>query len=152
MSFYGNGLKKNYPIATTRAQNTSPPTLLLGVGFNKLFARKETSAWEAQLDLSYAIQNVTPRLATTDKDWVQFKGFSPGVTINYFMQLGKSKISDYYGHPMLLNHNLCFHVGTRPLFYDMKEANGILVEMGIAYRMGLFSIKSYKLKEDYFWK
>jgi hypothetical protein len=152
MSFYGNELKKDYPLTTTRAQNRTPPTLLIGIGLQKSFEQKEKSGWELQLELSYAIQNVTPRLTNNDNDWVQFKGFSPGIVINYFKQLGNKKVSDYYGNPVLISHNLNFHAGPRVLVYNFKEANGVMLEIGISYRMGIHPIHSYRLKESSFYQ
>jgi hypothetical protein len=69
-----------------------------------------------------------------------------------FAQLGNKKVSDYYGRPVLLSHNLNFHTGFRSLFYDVKVANGLMIEVGISYRMGIHPIQSYRFKEDYFWR
>lgn len=91
MGFYGNRLKQNYPILSGREQNSAPPTLMLGLGLNKALIKKERRELNVQLELNYAIQNVTPKLGDSDDDWTQLNGFSPGIVSNYLIQIGKNK-------------------------------------------------------------
>ncbi len=145
MSFYGNKLKQDYPLTTTREQNTAPPTLLLGLILGKWFERINIQA-----EISSAIQNVTERLGDSDNDWVQLKGWSPGIVINYPIVLGKEKPMYYYGSPVLLGHSLNVHLGIRAINFSLSEASGMMAEFGISYRMMINSIREYKLKDEFF--
>ena len=149
MSFYGNGLKKPYPISSTRQQNQTPPTLLLGLGASRVLSRGEDTELNLQLDMMYAIQNVTPRLDVYDEDWVQLKGFSPGVTMNYLLRIGKEKLYFYYGEPAFMAHYLNFHTALRPLFFNLEAATGTMLEVGISYRFGHLVVGEYRLKQGY---
>jgi len=145
-SFYGNKLKENYPINSTRAQNNAPPTLLIGLIFGKWFDH-----FNVQGELNFAVQNVTEKLGDSDPDWVQFKGWSPGLIVNFPIKLGKSKPMYYYGAPNLLENNLNIHFGIRYMKFSIREATGMMAELGLSYRMVLKGVKEYKLKEE-FWK
>jgi hypothetical protein len=147
MNLYGNRLKQPYPITSTRTQNGAPPTLLLGAGLTKQLAVQEGREFMLQLDLTYAVQNVTPKEGETDKDWTQLKGISPGVSANYVIKIGNDHISTAYGTPPVLNHYLNMHAGLRPLLLNLKQAIGLMVEFGLAYRMGFHTIDEYKLKQ-----
>ncbi|GHA61058.1 hypothetical protein [Pontibacter akesuensis] len=147
MSFYGNKLKQPYPISSGREQNSAPPMLMLGVAANKAFAEKERTEFNAQLELAYAVQNVTPKLEYEDEDWVQLKGFSPGVVVNYLIKLGKDRASFYYGAPTLYNHYLNVHGAVRPVFFNLKEATGLMLEVGLSYRLGTHFVDEYRLKQ-----
>ena len=147
MSFYGNKLKQNYPINSSRDQNSAPPTLLIGAGINKVLQVKEKSELMVQLELSYAVQNITPKLETQDEDWVQLNGFSPGLVLNYLRKIGKDKPVYYYGRPSIFNHYVNFHGAIRPVFFDLKEATGLMAELGVSYRLGIQAVDEYRLKQ-----
>lgn len=149
MSFYGNKLKQEYPVNSPRQQNSAPPTLLMGLALNKILHEKERREFHLQLELNYAVQNVTARLGEYDPDWVQLQGFSPGVVGNYLTKIGKDKTSHYYGAPTIYNHYLNIHGALRPVFFDLKEATGVMVEVGLAYRMGYHFISAYRVKPDF---
>ncbi|WP_266205346.1 hypothetical protein [Pontibacter kalidii] len=146
MSFYGNELKQDYPISSSREQNSAPPTLLLGLAANKAFAAKERTEFMAQVELAYAVQNVTPKLEHGDEDWVQLEGFSPGIVLSYLVQLGKDKPGINYGTPSITNHYLNIHAAVRPVFFNLKEATGFMVEVGVSYRLSSHFVDEYRLK------
>ncbi|KAA5544229.1 hypothetical protein [Adhaeribacter rhizoryzae] len=148
MSFYGNKLKEPYPLQVTRAQNNAPPTLFLGIIASKLLSQKEQSNFNLQLELNYAIQNVTPKESENDKDWVQLQGFSPGLVANYALKIGKDKLYYYYGSPMLYSNYFNLNGGIRPIFFNLKEASGLMLEFGISFRMGMHGVTEYKLKPE----
>ncbi|MBK8444928.1 MAG: hypothetical protein IPL35_16635 [Sphingobacteriales bacterium] len=141
MNFYINKLKEKYPLNTTRQQFDAPPTLLVGLIFGKWFDK-----FNIQGELGPIIQNVTENLGEYDKDWVQLKGWTSGVVINYPIKLGKSKPQYYYGSPTLLEHNLNLHFGLRYIKLSLKEATGAMVELGLSYRITSKKVKEYKLK------
>lgn len=147
MSFYGNKLKQDYPISSSRKQNSAPPTLLLGLAANKAFAVKERTEFMVQVELAYAIQNVTPKLENEDKDWVQLEGFSPGLVLNYLVKLGKDRPSMNYGAPSITNHYLNFHAAVRPVIFNLKEATGVMAEVGVSYRLSSHFVDEYRLKQ-----
>lgn len=146
MNFYGNKLKKAFPIASNRAQNDDLPTLFWGIGLSKVFTDTR-SKFVLQCELNYVIQNITPKLDDTDKDWVQFKGFSPSIVAHYMIQIGKSKFT-FFPEPTLTNHYINFHAAFRPYFLNQKKANGTMLEVGLSYRLGYNYVKDYKLKSE----
>ncbi|PSR54360.1 hypothetical protein AHMF7605_12985 [Adhaeribacter arboris] len=146
MSFYGNKLKQEYHLFTSRDQNSAPPTMLLGVGVNKFIFQQEHREFNLQLAVCYAIQNITPKLNESDQEWTQLEGFSPGLVANYLVKIGKDKVGYYYGSPLLRNNYLNFHGAIRPVFFHLKQASGLMLELEISYRMGLHAVSEYKLK------
>ena len=144
MSFYGNKLKKEYPINSTREQLTAPPTLLARLIIGKWFDR-----FNVQGELNIGVQNITEKLGDNDTGWVQLKGWSPGIVLNYPIKLGKSKPLYYYGAPTLLENNLNIHLGIRYLKLSIKEATGLMAELGVSYRMAIKGINEYKFKDDF---
>jgi len=144
MSFYGNKLKEEYPLNTTREQFNAPPTLLVGLIFGKWFDK-----FNIQGELNFGVQNITEKLDNTDKDWIQLNGWSPGVIFNYPIKLGKSKPMYYYWAPTLLENNVNFHFGIRYLKLSLKEATGLMIELGVSYRMAIKGINEYKLKNEF---
>jgi hypothetical protein len=146
MSFYGNKLKQKYPITSGRDQNTAPPTMLLGLGLNKILVQKERKEFNLQAEFNYAIQNVVPPIGDSGEGLVQLKGFSPGLVGNYLIQIGKNKTSYYYGSPTILNHYINLHAAIWPVFFNLKQATGLMTEIGLSWRLGTHFVDEYKLK------
>ncbi len=146
MSVYGNSHKKPYPINTTRELDKSSPTLLLGAGINKSMHKKERSEWLAQVELCYAMQNISSKVNNKDKDYIMAKGFSPGVVLHYLLQVGKDNLYTYYGNPAMGSHYLNFHAAIRPVFFDLKPASGVMFELGVSYRFSWITPDDYKFK------
>ncbi|MBK9515617.1 MAG: hypothetical protein IPO05_18880 [Flavobacteriales bacterium] len=144
MSFYGNKLKKEYPINSTRPQFEAIPTLLIGLVFGKWF-----NNFNIHGELNIGIQNITEKIDENDTDWVQLNGWSPGLIVNYPIKLGRPDPIYYYGEPTLLENNLNLHVGLRYLKFSLKEATGLMPELGISYRMTSKGVNAYKLKDEF---
>ncbi len=144
MSIYGNRLKREYPLAINREQLPAPVTLLVGAIFGKWFNR-----FSAQLELSLAYQNVTENQGAGDTEWVQLNGWSPGLVVNYPLQLGRDRPHYSYGSPTILAHYVNLHLGVRPVFLSLREATGGMVEVGLSYRMAYHLVDRYKLKESF---
>jgi len=144
MNIYGNKLKKYYPINTTREQFSSPPTLLIGA-----IVGKWLNKINIQGELNIAVQNITEKIGDNDPDWIQLKGWSPGIVVNYPIKFGKDNPIYYYGMPSLFNNHINLHIGIRYLDLSIKEASGFMTEIGISYRMSMLGIKRYKFKEQY---
>ncbi|MFZ1788257.1 MAG: hypothetical protein WAT92_08105 [Saprospiraceae bacterium] len=144
MSVYGNKLKKDYPINSTRTQVKAPPTALIGLIFGKWFDQ-----FNVQGELNIATQNITEKIGENDPGWVQFEGWSPGLIVNYPIKLGKSSPVYYYGAPTLIESNLNIHFGLRYIKLSIKDATGMMVELGLSYRMAIKGVKEYKLKADF---
>ena len=141
MNIYGNQLKKEYPLNNTRQQLSAPPTLLVGLIFGK-----SINKIDVQAELNIASQNITERLGTDDENWIQLKGWSPGILVNYPIRLGKQRPTYYYGQPSLFENNLNLSFGIRYLFLSIPEASGLMAELGVSYRMTIRKVKEYKLK------
>lgn len=144
MSFSGNGLKKDYPINSQREQ-TAPVSGIVGLTVGKWM-----SSYAVQFDLGLAVHNITKKIGDDDPEWVQLNGWSPGIVFNYPILLGKEKPIYYYGSPSLLGNNLNLSFGLRYMKYSLREASGLMAELGIGYRMGLKGIKEYKLKDEFY--
>ncbi len=145
MSMYGNKRKKNYPLSTPREQFSDPPTILVGLLFGKWFNKFNVLA-----NLSYAAQNVTERLGPDDNDWVQLKGWSPAVLVNYPIRFGKQRTSYAYGAPSILEHNLNLHFGLSYIFLSIPEASGAMLEIGVSYMMTGKRVTEYKLRDEFY--
>ena len=146
MSFYGNERKKDYPIDPSRAQDKESFSLMFGLALNKVFIRTDKSSWMVQFEPAYAQLNISSKINNQDKNNVSYKGFSPGITFHYMLRLGKEHFT-MSNAPALFGHYLNFHGGVRPLFYNSSEGSGIMLEMGISYRMAYRFFESYVLKE-----
>ncbi len=146
MSFYSNELKKDFPIASLRPQNSAPPTLFIGLAVSKSVMSEKRRELILQLELNMAVQNITPKLGDMDKDWTQFKGFSPALVAHYLVQFRKSQFT-HIAEPLITNHYVNFHAAIRPLFYGVKEANGVMLELGLSYRLVGKYVEDYKLKK-----
>lgn len=148
MSFYGNGSKQDYPISTPRPQENAPPTMIIGLATNHRLWQEEKRELSLQIEVGYAIQNLVTK-TDSDDDFVQLRGWSPGVVGNYTLQLGKGRVTSHYLEPVILTHHLNFHVALRYIALDLKEATGPMFELGLAYRMRYNFIKEYKLKDGF---
>lgn len=147
MDFYGNKLKQPYPIASTREQAKAPPTLLIGGFISKKFNQVQSDNEVIfQLDANMALQNVVYNEGNNDQDYVQFFGFSPGLVVHYNMPVGRIRSSFYYFRPTMNRSFVNMNIALRPLFYDNKAANGIMLEFGLAWRLRTRFIESYQLK------
>jgi len=144
MSFYGNKLKEQYPLNSTREQLKAPPTLFFGLIFGKWFNK-----FNIQGEINLAVQNITDKIGENDPDWIQLNGWSPGIIINYPIKLGKIKPIYYYGAPSLFENNLNLHFGLRYVKFSLKEATGLMAELGVSYRMTIKGVNDYKLKDEY---
>lgn len=147
MDFYGNKLKQPYPIASTREQTKAPPTLLIGGFVSKKFNQSQgDNEVIFQLDANMALQNVVTREDNNDEDYVQFFGFSPALVVHYNIAVGRVRPSVYYFKPTMNRSFLNMNIALRPLFYDNKAANGVMLEFGLAWRLRTRFIESYQLK------
>lgn len=140
MSVYANKNKKDYNIQTNTSQQNSRSIATIGLTFGKWF-----NHFNIQADFNYAIQNITDKKQEKDPNWVQFKGFSPGIAANYPLLIGKEKPVLYYGSPAVIGHYINFHGGLRYVNLGHREANGIMFELGISYRLRLRNVQNYTL-------
>jgi hypothetical protein len=146
MSFYGNERKKDYPIDPSRTQDKESFTLLIGPVLSKTFTRTDRTSWMVQFEPAYAQQNISSKINNQDKEYVAYKGFSPGITFHYMLRLGKEHFIMSNG-PALFGHYVNFHGGIRPLFYNSSAGSGVMFEVGVSYRMVYRFFESYVLKE-----
>lgn len=142
-SFYD--LEKDYPMNNNRPQNGSQPILLLGLALDRIIELNSGREIIFQLELGYAIQNMSPS-TDTDPEALQLFGFSPGISVHYAMKAGHDRITNNRAEPSIVNHRVNFHVGFNPVFFDLKSASGMLWEIGASYRLTYKAIRSYKLR------
>ena len=88
------------------------------------------------------VQNITENrgynTGAVDPDWVQLKGWSAGIIVNYPIKFGKDKVLYAYGSPTILNHNVNLHFGLRSILLSIDQAKGGMVELGLSYTQSLF--------------
>ena len=144
MGIYFNGRKKDYPISSTREQFSSTPSIVVGGIIGKWYDK-----FGLQAELSFAAQNVTEKLNDSDKDWTQFRGFSPALVANYPLRFGKDKPYYYYSSPALYSNYVNFHFGLRQWFLSEKEASGPMLEFGFSYRLVIHGVNEYKFRKEY---
>lgn len=147
MNFYGNKRTADYDVKSTLEQYRNPATLLIGLSVGRWF-----NPFSVQVDLDYAVQNITERKEDDDSEWIQFRGFSPGVIAHYPLQLGKDKlsVSAFYGKPSFVAHSLSFSLGMRYMFMNHRAASGLMAEVGISYRLTTKMVESYKIKDSFY--
>ena len=147
MNFYGNKLKQDYPIISTRPQASAPPTMFMGMTiarkFNQLGSNNEILL---QVEANLAMHNVVYRQDSYDNDYVQFIGFSPALVVHYNIPVGKGRPGFYHFSPIMNRHHVNLNIAVRPLFYDNKAANGTMIEFGVSWRSRMRFVDSYKLK------
>ncbi len=142
MSFYGNKLRKTYDVNSSREQNSGPPTLLVGVQYGRWMEQ-----WLLQGELGFAQHNVSVPLNDSDRDWLRFQGASLGLVANRAFPLGPGTTGYTYGNPRVSAGHLNTHVALRYNLYDHASASGLMVEIGVGYRLTAFGVERYKLRE-----
>jgi hypothetical protein len=147
MNIYGNGRKKEYPIDPARFQESTSTSVGVGLMANKIFRRNDRTSWLVQFEPAFLTQNISAKQNNQDQDNVQFKGFSPGLTLHYMKRIGEERFTTTYNAPTLLGHYINFHAGIRPLFYNNSAGSGVMLEAGVSYRMLYYFLNSYTLKE-----
>lgn len=140
MSVYANKNKKDYNIQTNIPQQSTRSIAIIGLTFGKWFNK-----FNIQADLNYAIQNITEKKEEKDPNWIQFKGFSPGIAANYPLLIGKEKPVLFYGSPAVIGHYINIHGALRYVNFGHKEANGLMFELGISYRLRFRNVEDYSL-------
>lgn len=140
MSVYANKNKRDYSIQTNIPQQSTRGVSMIGLSFGKWFNR-----FNIQADFNYAVQNITDKEEEKDPNWVQFKGFSPGIAANYPLLIGKEKPVLYYGSPAIIGHYINLHGAFRYATLGHKEANGFIFELGLSYRLRLRNVEKYTL-------
>ena len=61
------------------------------------------------------------------------------------------RAENLYGSPVLTRGNLSARLGLRYHFYGHREARGLMAEIGLAYRIAVFTVERYKLKAEQAW-
>ena len=150
MNFYGNGLKRAYPVSTLRPQDKTQVILMVGGAYIRNWKEKSRRELSAQFEINYAFQNLVNPNLPDDEYYVQVQGVSPGVVVNYSVPLGRDRLSNYYGRPALIRNKVNFHGAVRPSFMDNKEASGCLFEVGVGYRLQFIMVREFKLRADFF--
>jgi hypothetical protein len=146
MTFFGNRWKKDYPVATSLPQNRERITMFLGAGLGKVFDERGPGHFSIQFEPAFALQNIVAVDPAVRNKPVQALGFSPGFVVNYALRLGNGLMMNYYYTPTVWKNYLNFHIGARPMMFNMAAASGTMYEAGISYRMALRTVSDYKLK------
>jgi len=147
MNFFGNRRTEDYDLNSPLPQFSHPATLFIGATAGRWFG-----VYNLQLDVNYAIQNITERLDDDDSGWVQFRGFSPGLVLHRIIQLGQDRFrtNSLHASPFFAAHFVDLSLGMRYLKMSHNNASGFMVEFGLSYRLATKMIESYRLKDSYF--
>jgi hypothetical protein len=145
-NFYGNHLKKNFPINTTRAFEHTPTSYLLGFVVSKKIKVDEKSALTFQGEICFAGVNLSKRTSKNDTDYIELNGYSPGIVANYSVQLGKERFFNQPASAGLHSNHINIHLAIRPLFFDLHASRGVMVEIGVGYRAVRQFAKYYSIR------
>ncbi len=145
LSFYGNTLKTPYIVSSKREQLKAPPTMFVGA----IIGRK-INKLSVNFELNAFVQNITEKIGENDKDWLQFKAWSPGLTLNYPIKIGKDIPRFQYSELSVYNNCINLNFGVKSLLLTEKQVTGLMFEFGLGYRLANTRVKAYKMKEN--WK
>jgi hypothetical protein len=148
LGLYGNRLKNDYPIIIPYQQSQSQTTVLIGLAFGKILSENRRSQVFAQFEPCYVIQTVVHLDDYYQDESIEFEGFSPAVVLNYMVSLGRERFY-HYGSPTIVNNFLNIHAAIRPIWLNERSASGIMLEVGIGWRLRGETIRAYKLKDDF---
>lgn len=146
MGFSGNRLRRDYPVNTIFEQLDAPATILISLLWNKVFLEKDRYKFMLQLEPSYAAHSIEESDPNTGASGVSFSGFSPSITVHYRVQLGKERIGIGL-IPSINTSALNIHAGIRPMFYNQRQASGLMIEAGIGYRWVADFVADYKYRD-----
>lgn len=141
-AFAGNKLKKEFPIISNREQVEAPVSANLGLSYGQYFSR-----WLVQAELTYSIIAISPRLGENDTEWIEGKGVSPAITVNFPIRFGNKDVFHFSYSPQVIENNINFHASIRYLFQNLPSTSGLVFELGIGYRLSQKTILEYELKE-----
>jgi hypothetical protein len=146
LNIYGNSLRKNYPVPITGPPNDAPPTMLIGFAISKPASRGHNSRFSFTFEANYAVHNIVSVDQTLRNEPVQAQGFSPSFTVDYLIPIGKGYVmlGMFGGH--LTRNFISIHASVRPIFYDIKEASGVMLDLGVSWRIAGFRVTEYKLR------
>lgn len=140
LNVFANKLKMEFPVTTQRAQLQVPPSVWTNFVFGKWVDKLNVQA-----EFGFGAQNITERLNDNDPDWIQLTGWSPGIVVNYPIQMGKPYVKDYYGSPALVTNYLNLSAGVRYMDMSIQSASGVMFELGLGYRFAWKGISEWKL-------
>lgn len=141
MAFSGNERKRDYRISDEREQEGFPPTLFLGIT-----AGKKLRDFLIQVDADLALQNIITIDSNSEREPVQFWGFSPALVINYPIGIGSRVVVNHFGS-VRFDHYLNVHTGYRHLFMDNSQAKGGMWELGLSWRFANSPVRHYRFRE-----
>ncbi|MEM1328084.1 MAG: hypothetical protein AAGI23_19155 [Bacteroidota bacterium] len=143
INLFDQPLRQNLPIESNRPQGDNITGGIVAFSYGKWFQQFSIHA-----ELGFSMQNVTPKLNNEDRDWVQLRGWSPGIVLNYPIQLGRDHISGYYLNPTIFTNNINLHAGLRYIDSPLPEVSGLLFEIGVGYQMMFYQVESFQLKNN----
>ncbi|HZY82783.1 MAG TPA: hypothetical protein VFE50_24855 [Cyclobacteriaceae bacterium] len=144
--FHGNSLKKEYPLTTPLRQTSSRFLMFAGLVVGKLFKETPRGQFIAHLEFCYTSQTIVTVDPQLKNQPVLAQGLSPGVVMNYALNLGKGRMSHYYYFPTAYRGILNLHLAVRPMIMDLPQASGYLIEGGVGFRLSLRSVSDFKLR------
>lgn len=147
LSAYGNHAREYYPIQTTRELNDSPTTFIVALVGSRDMLKHGNHILTLQLELGYVAQTLSSPIDSYDRDYVELSGFTPGLIANYLVPVSKPRFQNRYYIPSVTTHYLNFHAGARPILVDLKEARGVMFDVGVSYRFFTNAVHRYRLRE-----
>jgi len=151
LNFFFNRRYNEFDLATNREQLRSTTGALMGLSIGKwIDFRDRKQAFHLNFEANYALLNVTENQGDNDPDWVQFRGFSPGVVLSFpIWTIAKKPIINAFSSGVQY-HELASHLAFRPMLMNQNQGSGILFEVGLHYRLSMRYVKDYQLKPEVF--
>ena len=140
MQIAGNKRKQDLPIATGGLTPLSAP-LTLSVG--ALYGRYAGN-WSIKASLGVGQTNLTDG---DPDEFLHTDGVTLGLRVDRLLYLGTGDPEYAYAEPMLARGSISPHLALRYFHASIPEFRGPSLEVGIAYRIQLFGVDRYKLRE-----
>lgn len=140
MVIHGNKRNQNFNIPVFKEQDNFIGSISLGGHFGKKINRNTL-----QVELNWSAMNVITKKDQFDFGY-QTRGWSTGLIYLRSIPIGSKKPSFLYGSPVITQHNLTLSGAIKYMSFGLKEASGLLLEVGLGYLLEINEVKSYEIK------
>lgn len=139
---------RSFPIQSPNIQSKNPSSIFISLNAGKQFPWGDLRA-----DVGVYTLNITESNGgSQDTGFVSIDGWSFGMLYDYTIQLGIDVPARTSIGPSVNSYYLDFQVGIRQVFATPAFASGPILTLGMGFRLGIFTVESYKFKDEYLQK
>lgn len=140
---YFNGRKENFPITLEKPEDKVRQTFIVGLGAGRKFGDLKILG-----RIDYVHSGIVTNKENSDYHY-SIIGWSPGISMSYDFKIGGYKTRpNYIIAPTVERSNVTIHAGLRRLNMKLKEASGMMAEIGISYNVGSAIVKDYRVRGE----